>query len=52
MGAKVIQGRLGGQRPTDWADIQEKAAINCYEYVLHFRALKPGTISTNGNTPL
>lgn len=28
---QAIQGKLWGQRPKDWADIQERTALNCYE---------------------
>ncbi len=40
MGSQAIQGQLWGKRPKDWAAIQERTAINCYEYVLTL--LKPG----------
>lgn len=41
MGSQFIQGQLWGKRPKDWATIQEKTAINCYEYALTL--LKPNT---------
>jgi SAM-dependent methyltransferase len=41
MGSQAIQGKLWGQRPKDWADIQERTALNCYEYVL-------GLLNLNG----
>jgi SAM-dependent methyltransferase len=34
MGSQSIQGQLWGRRAKDWANIQEKTAINGYEYVL------------------
>lgn len=34
MGSQAIQGQLWGKRSKDWATIQEKKAINCYEYAL------------------
>ncbi len=34
MGSQSIQAKLWGNRPNDWAAIQEKTALNCYAYVL------------------
>ncbi len=34
MGSKAIQGHLWGQRPDDWANIQEQTSINTYHDVL------------------
>jgi SAM-dependent methyltransferase len=45
MGSQAIQGKLWGQRPKDWADIQERTALNCYEYVL-------GLLNLNASTKL
>lgn len=39
MGSKAIQGRLWGQRPQDWATIQEKTGKDGYFYVLDFLKL-------------
>ena len=41
MGSKEIQGKLWGQRPDDWAAIQEKTGITGYDYVLNMINLKP-----------
>ena len=41
MGSKEIQGKLWGQRPDDWASIQEKTGIAGYDYVLNMISLKP-----------
>jgi SAM-dependent methyltransferase len=35
MGSKAIQGHLWGQRPDDWATIQEPTTIDGYIYVLN-----------------
>jgi SAM-dependent methyltransferase len=43
MGSQAIQGKLWGQRPKDWADIQERTALNCYEYVLGLLNLNVST---------
>jgi ubiquinone/menaquinone biosynthesis C-methylase UbiE len=45
MGSQATQGKLWGQRPKDWADIQEQTALNCYEYVL-------GLLNLNASTKL
>ena len=41
MGSQSIQSKLWGQRPRDWAAIQEPTAKSCYEYALDFIKLKP-----------
>jgi SAM-dependent methyltransferase len=42
MGSKTIQGKLWGQRPADWAAIQEKTSNSGYHYVLDFLQPNPG----------
>lgn len=39
MGSQLIQSKLWGQRPNDWATVQEPTGNAGYEYALHF--LKP-----------
>jgi ubiquinone/menaquinone biosynthesis C-methylase UbiE len=41
MGSQAMQAKLWGQRPKDWAAIQEPTAKSCYEYALDFIKLKP-----------
>ena len=41
MGSQKIQGELWGQRPTDWASIQEATGNTGYEHVLQFLNIKP-----------
>ncbi len=36
MGSQAIQGKLWGQRPKDWAEIQEKTGLPGYEFVLNY----------------
>ena len=40
MGSKTIQGHLWGQRPDDWADVQEKTGNSGYLYVLGRHEIK------------
>ena len=42
MGSQMMQEKLWGQRPNDWAEIQEVTSRSCYEYVLDFLKLSPG----------
>lgn len=42
MGSGEIQGKLWGERPEDWASIQEGTAIDGYSYVLGFPELNSG----------
>lgn len=42
MGSKVIQGKLWGQQPKDWATIQEPTGNAGYTYALNYLQLKPG----------
>ena len=44
MGSKAIQGHLWGQRPDDWANIQEQTSINTYHYVLTKIAIDSSTM--------
>lgn len=41
MGSKLIQSKLWGQRPKDWATIQEPTGRSGYEYALDFIKLQP-----------
>ena len=41
MGSQAVQGKLWGQRPKDWAAIQEQTGNAGYVYVLNKLALKP-----------
>ncbi|HVX00240.1 MAG TPA: class I SAM-dependent methyltransferase [Candidatus Babeliaceae bacterium] len=41
MGSQSIQSKLWGQRPKDWATIQEPTALSAYKYALDFIKLKP-----------
>jgi SAM-dependent methyltransferase len=41
MGSRSIQSKLWGQRPKDWATIQEPTGNAGYEYALSFIQLKP-----------
>lgn len=43
MGSQTIQGKLWGQRPKDWAEIQEQTGKAGYEVVLNYLAAKPAT---------
>jgi ubiquinone/menaquinone biosynthesis C-methylase UbiE len=36
MGSRIIQGQLWGQRPKDWAGIQEETGLSGYNYALQF----------------
>lgn len=40
MGSQSMQAKLWGQRPKDWAAIQEPTVKSCYEYALEFIKLK------------
>jgi ubiquinone/menaquinone biosynthesis C-methylase UbiE len=42
MGSQAIQGKLWGQKSSDWSAIQEPTAKAGYEFVLDFLQLKPG----------
>ena len=41
MGSKTMQGKLWGQRPKDWADIQEETGKAGYDYVLSALPIPP-----------
>lgn len=41
MGSKLVQSKLWGQRPKDWATIQEPTGESGYEYALDFIKLQP-----------
>ncbi len=41
MGSQLIQSKLWGQRPNDWATVQEPTGNSGYEYALHFLQPKP-----------
>lgn len=41
MGSNALQAKLWGQRPKDWADIQEPTVKSVYEYALSFLKLNP-----------
>ena len=41
MGSQSIQSKLWGQRPNDWATVQEPTGQSGYEYALHFLQPKP-----------
>lgn len=41
MGSQSIQSQLWGQRPGDWATIQEPTVKPCYQYALDLIRLKP-----------
>jgi ubiquinone/menaquinone biosynthesis C-methylase UbiE len=41
MGSQAIQAKLWGQRPKDWAAIQEPTGKSGYEYALDFIKLQP-----------
>jgi SAM-dependent methyltransferase len=39
MGSQAIQGKLWGQRPNDWAEIQEQTGKAGYDFVLDFLSM-------------
>lgn len=41
MSSKLIQSKLWGQRPNDWATVQEPTGNSGYEYALHFLQPNP-----------
>ena len=41
MGSQAIQGKLWGQKPGDWAAIQEPTGMAGYEHALNFLKLSP-----------
>lgn len=41
MGSQLIQSKLWGQRPGDWATVQEPTGSTGYEYALNFLQPKP-----------
>ncbi len=43
MGSQAIQGKLWGQRPKDWSEIQEQTGKAGYDFVLDYLSLQPGT---------
>jgi ubiquinone/menaquinone biosynthesis C-methylase UbiE len=43
MGSQAIQGKLWGQRPLDWADIQEKIGRTDYDFVFSTISITPAT---------
>lgn len=43
MGSQAIQGRLWGQRPKDWAEIQEATCKNCFEFALDHLTVSSAT---------
>ena len=43
MGSQAIQGKLWGQRPQDWADIQEQTGQAGYDFVLRALSLSAAT---------
>ncbi len=43
MGSQTIQGKLWGQRPKDWSEIQEKTGESGYNFVLDHLSLAPAT---------
>ncbi|HVY73554.1 MAG TPA: class I SAM-dependent methyltransferase [Puia sp.] len=42
MGSQALQGRLWGQRPKDWAEIQEPTSRAGYDFALKSLTIKPG----------
>jgi ubiquinone/menaquinone biosynthesis C-methylase UbiE len=42
MGSQAMQGKLWGQKPTDWADIQEPTGRAGYDFVLNYLSSKQG----------
>jgi len=43
MGSQIIQGKLWGQRPKDWSEIQEQTGKAGYDFVLNYLAVTPAT---------
>ncbi len=42
MGSQAMQGKLWGQRPKDWSDIQEQTGKAGYDFVLNYLSFTPG----------
>lgn len=43
MGSQLIQGKLWGQRPQDWSEIQEQTGKAGYDFVLTHLSIAPST---------
>ena len=43
MGSQIIQGKLWGQRPKDWSEIQEQTGKAGYDFVLNFLSVTQAT---------
>ena len=43
MGSQTIQGKLWGQRPKDWSEIQEQTGKAGYDFVLNFLSVTQAT---------
>jgi ubiquinone/menaquinone biosynthesis C-methylase UbiE len=43
MGSQAIQGKLWGQRPKDWSEIQEQTGKPGYDFVLNYLSITPAT---------
>jgi ubiquinone/menaquinone biosynthesis C-methylase UbiE len=43
MGSQIMQGKLWGQRPKDWSEIQEQTSKAGYDFVLNYLAVTPAT---------
>ena len=43
MGSQAMQGKLWGQRPKDWSEVQEKTGLAGYDFVLNYLSLPPST---------
>ncbi len=41
MGSQAIQGKLWGQRPKDWSEIQEQTGKSGYDFVLNYLSITP-----------
>jgi SAM-dependent methyltransferase len=42
MGSQALQGKLWGQQPADWSEIQEPTSEPGYNFVLNFLSMQPG----------